>query len=130
MSVLDKLKQSAVIASGNVNVVANKAVEKSKTAVSIANVKISIAKEEDRLKRAYTEIGRLYYRDYNLQIDIDQNEYTPWFEKVAESVNILDRLTNELERLITELHSDTPIRTTDSILEDDADVEAQITTPV
>ena len=71
MSFLDKLKKTAGIAVQVTASAADTAVSKTRTVASIGRVKLAISSEEDKLKKAYTELGRLFYRDYQAQAEAD-----------------------------------------------------------
>ena len=83
MSFLDTLKKTAGAAAQVAAVTADTAVNKTKTMASIGRVKLAISSEEDKLKKAYTELGRLFYRDYEAQAEADMAEYLPWCGKAA-----------------------------------------------
>ena len=90
MSFLDKLKKTAGIAAQVTASAADTAVSKTRIVASIGRVKLAISSEEDKLKKAYTELGRLFYRDYQAQAEADMTEYQ------------IQRLTQELETLKAE----------------------------
>ncbi len=102
MSFLDKLKQTANVAAQVAAATADTAVNKTKTMASIGRVKLAITSEEDKLKKAYTELGRLFYRDYEAQAEADMTEYLPWCGKAADAREQIQRLTEELEKLKAE----------------------------
>lgn len=102
MSFLDKLKKSAETATQTAAVLANNAVKQTKTMASVGRVKLAIASEEDKLKKAYTELGRLFYRDYEAQAEADMEEYLPWCQKAKDCREQIQLLTEELERLKTD----------------------------
>lgn len=114
MSFLDKLKESAGKAVSVAGVVAGKAavtgksvaetaVKQTKTAASVGKVKLAIASEEDKLKKCYTELGRIFYRDYEEQAEAVMEEYQPWCDKAAEAkaqIAVLNQQLNELREEI------------------------------
>ena len=102
MSFLDKLKQTAAAASVAATNAAEVAVKQTKTAAAIGKVKLAIVSEEDKLKKAYTELGRLYYRDHEAQAEAEMEEYLPWIEKAGEAKAEIARLNAELETLKAE----------------------------
>ncbi len=113
MSFFDKLKETAVQVSAVATEVVNKAaaagktaadtaVKQTKTAAAIGKTKLAIASEEDKLKKAYTELGRLFYRDYEVQAETELEEYLPWIDKCAEAKAQIAALTEELEALKAE----------------------------
>lgn len=102
MSFLDTLKKTAGIAVQVTVSAADTAVSKTRTMASIGRVKLAISSEEDKLKKAYTELGRLFYRDYQAQAEADMTEYQPWCDRAADAREQIQRLTKELETLKAE----------------------------
>lgn len=102
MSFLDTLKKTAGIAAQVTASAADTAVSKTRTMASIGRVKLAISSEEDKLKKAYTELGRLFYRDYQAQAEADMTEYQPWCDRAADAREQIQRLTQELEALKAE----------------------------
>lgn len=58
---------------------------KTKKLAEIAKSNLSIYSEEDKIKKAQTELGKLYYRDYVVGEDMDAAEYLPWCQKIDRS---------------------------------------------
>lgn len=102
MSFLDKLKQTAAAATVAASNAAEVAVKQTKTAAAIGKVKLAIAGEEDKLKKAYTELGRLFYRDHEAQAEAEMEEYQPWIDKCNDAKDAIARLSEELETLKAE----------------------------
>ena len=102
MSFLDTLKKTAGMAAQVTASAADTAVSKTRTMASIGRVKLAISSEEDKLKKAYTELGRLFYRDYQAQAEADMTEYQPWCDRAADAREQIQRLTQELETLKAE----------------------------
>ncbi len=102
MSFLDTLKKTAGIAAQVTVSAADTAVSKTRTMASIGRVKLAISSEEDKLKKAYAELGRLFYRDYQAQAKADMTEYQPWCDRAADAREQIQRLTKELETLKAE----------------------------
>jgi hypothetical protein len=119
MSFLDKLKSAAGVAAQTATSAADTAVKQTKTLASIGRVKLAIAGEEDKLKKAYTELGRLFYRDYEAQAEADMEEYLPWVGKASDARAQIQQLTEELEKIKAEAASESK----DDTLDDDIDVE-------
>lgn len=94
MSFWDKLKQQAGTA-------AKTAAQQTKTVASIGRVKLAIASEEDKIKKAYTEVGRLFYRDYEVGVELSMDDYQVWCDKISDAKGQIVLLNEELERLRT-----------------------------
>ncbi len=105
MSFLDKLKEQAGIAAGAVGSVTRTAAKQTKTLAAIARIKLSITSEEEKIKKAYTELGRLFYRDHAAHAEISLREYLPWCDKVSDAKAEIEKLNRELERLHAEAQS-------------------------
>lgn len=101
MSFFDKIKQQAGVAAQAAGSVAQTAVQQTKTLAAVGRVKLAIASEEDKMKKAYTELGKLFYRDYEAQTEAEMTDYEPWCGKVADAKAQIQRLNEELEKLRT-----------------------------
>ena len=64
---------------------AQTAAAKAKELAAVAKANISIYAEEDKVKKAEIELGKLYYRDYAVGEELDSAEYLPWCQKIDES---------------------------------------------
>ena len=60
---------------------AQTAAAKAKELAAVAKANISIYAEEDKVKKAEIELGKLYYRDYAVGEELDTAEYLPWCQK-------------------------------------------------
>lgn len=102
MSLLDKIKYHAGAAAQVAGSAAQTAVQQGKTLASTGRVKLSIAAEEDKLKKAYVELGRLYYRDYEAGNEPASEEYRPWCDKAADAKAQIELLNQELDKIRAE----------------------------
>ena len=62
-----------------------------KSAASVTKSNISILSEQDKLKKAYLELGKLYYRDFITA------EYLPLCDAITEATKNIESLRGELE---------------------------------
>lgn len=76
---------------------AQAAAKKTKMLATIAKANISILAEEDKIKKAQTELGKVYYKDFVLDEEPDQAEYLPLCEKITESLKLIDDLKAQIE---------------------------------
>ncbi|MBP3313186.1 MAG: serine proteinase [Oscillospiraceae bacterium] len=86
----DELKDKAVD-------VAQSAAQKTKELAAIAKAKLSIVAEEDKIRKAQIELGKLYYRDYVLSEEMDSAEYLPWCDKITESKAVIEDLQDMID---------------------------------
>ena len=71
---------------------AQTAAAKAKELAAVAKANISIYAEEDKVKKAEIELGKLYYRDYAVGEEPDTAEYLPWCQKIDESKKTIAEL--------------------------------------
>lgn len=102
MSIFEKFFEQASVVRGAANGVAQNAVKQTKTLASVGRTKIAVATEEDKIKKAYAELGRLFYRDYEAQVEVSMEEYQPWCDKITEAKEQIAKLNEEVERLRAE----------------------------
>lgn len=88
---------------------------KAKQVAAIAKANISIYAEEDKVKKAEQQLGKLYYRDYAVGEEMDTAEYLPWCQKIDESKQLIE----ELRAYIVELKGAQD--EAESVTADDAD---------
>lgn len=81
---------------------AQTAARKTKKLAEIAKANVSIYSEEDKIKKAQQELGKLYYRDYVVGEEMDEAEYLPWCQKIDESKQTIADLRDYIEILKTE----------------------------
>ena len=68
-----------------------------KSAASVTKSNISILTEQDKQKKAYLELGKLYYRDFITGEEPDDAEYLPLCEAITEAAKNIEALRGELE---------------------------------
>lgn len=64
---------------------------------SIAKANLAIRSEEEKIKKAQMELGKLYYKDYIVGEEPDPAEYNPWCEKISESKIAIEDLKIAIE---------------------------------
>lgn len=65
---------------------AQTAARKAKELTVIAKANLAIRAEQDKQRKAYTELGKLYYRDYVTEEEPDEAEYMPLCDKISASL--------------------------------------------
>ena len=80
---------------------AQTAAQKARDLAAIAKAKVSIVAEEDKIRKAQTELGKLYYRDYVLGEDMDSAEYLPWCDRITASRAVIEDLKDLIDEIRT-----------------------------
>ena len=78
--------------------IANKAADKAKSGARIAKLSVEIASEKENLKKAYIEIGKLYY-------DTHKDDPEGFFIQLCDEVGLAQKSIAEKEAEIEELKS-------------------------
>ncbi len=78
---------------------AQAAARKTKQLAEIAKANVSIYSEEDKIKKAQQELGKLYYRDYVVGEELDEAEYLPWCQQIDEAKQTIADLRDYIEEL-------------------------------
>ena len=78
---------------------AQTAVQKAKVLAAIAKTNVSIYAEEDKIRKAEAQLGKLYYRDYAVGEEMDSAEYLPWCQKIDESKKMIEELKDYIDSL-------------------------------
>ena len=73
------------------------AASKTKQLASITKANMDIRVEQDAIKKAQTEIGKLYYKDFIVSELPDEAEYTPLCDQISKSRIIIEELKNFIE---------------------------------
>ena len=76
---------------------AQTAAAKAKELAAVAKANIAIYAEEDKVKKAEIELGKLYYRDYAVGEELDTAEYLPWCQKIDESKKLIAELKDYID---------------------------------
>ena len=81
---------------------AQTAVKKTRQLASVAKANLAIRTEEEKIKKAQIELGKLYYKDYIVGQTTDPAVYTPWSERISESKIAIEDLKIAIEELRNE----------------------------
>ncbi len=93
------LKESLDSLYGIASDAAQAAARKTKQLAEIAKANLSIYAEEDKIKKAQVELGKLYYRDYVLGEEQDEAEYLPWCQKIDGSKQTIADMRDYIDEL-------------------------------
>ena len=98
---------------------AQTATQKAKVLAAVAKANVSIYAEEDKIRKAEAQLGKLYYRDYAVGEEMDTAEYLPWCQKIDESKKAIA----ELKDFIASLREDeAPAETEAAPTDDDFEI--------
>ena len=75
------------------------AAELAKNAAKTAKLNLQIAAEQDKIKKAQLELGKLCHQDYTAGGEGDLAAYLPWHQKIDESAAKIAQMREELRRL-------------------------------
>ena len=98
---------------------AQTATQKAKILAAVAKANVSIYAEEDKIRKAEAQLGKLYYRDYAVGEEMDTAEYLPWCQKIDESKKAIADLKDYIASLRTE---EEPAETEDAPTDDDFEI--------
>ena len=97
---------------------AQTAVKKTRQLASVAKANLAIRTEEEKIKKAQIELGKLYYKDYIVGQAPDPAVYTPWCERISESKIAIEDLKIAIEELRSQGHDDDDEIVTDDYVVD------------
>lgn len=86
--------------------VAQTAAQKTRLVGMIAKNNLTILAEEDKIKKAQTELGKLYYKDFIMEEEPDEAEYLPWCDKITACRKNIESLKAEIEDAKAQLGGD------------------------
>lgn len=120
---LDTIREKATEA-------AQAAARKTKQLAEIAKANVSIYSEEDKIKKAQQELGKLYYRDYVVGEELDEAEYLPLCRQIDEAKQTIADLQDYIAELKAQ-HVDMDTADVVEVAEEDfvETVEAEIVEP-
>lgn len=83
----------------NMEAMKEKAVDAAQTAARAAKLvaiisqkKLLIAREQEKIRRNYTRLGKVYYKDYVTDEEQDEAEYKPLCEEISNSFRYINEL--------------------------------------
>ena len=87
----------------NVEALKDKAVDAAQAAARAAKLvailsqkKLLIAREQEKIRRNYTRLGRIYYKDYVTDEEPDEAEYKPLCEAISNSFRYINDLQDDI----------------------------------
>ena len=91
------LNDSLEALKGMIAEAAQAAARVTRSAASVTKSNISILTEQEKQKKAYLELGKLYYRDFITGEEPDDAEYLPLCDAITEAAKNIDALRADVE---------------------------------
>ncbi len=104
---------------------AQTAAQKARILAAIAKANVSIYSEEDKIRKAERELGKLYYRDYAVGEEMDNAEYLPWCEKIDESKKLIAETKDSIDDLKAGMSGDADVETAAAETEEPAEEQTE-----
>jgi len=87
----------------------------------------AILAEQDKIRRCYTQLGKVYYKDYVTDEEPDDAEYDPLCERISQSFRRINRLRLELEAAKTKLAGEQPEDEAEPVAKPETEPESEAT---
>lgn len=75
---------------------AQSAAKAAKYVALISKKRLAILNEQEKIRRSYTKLGKVYYKDYVTDEEPDDAEYCPLCESISESFRRINELREEI----------------------------------
>ena len=89
MATMDNLKDKASDA-------AQSAAKAAKYVALVSKKRLAILNEQEKIRRNYTKLGKVYYKDYVTDEEPDDAEYAPLCESISDSYRRINELREEI----------------------------------
>lgn len=89
MASMEVLKEKATEA-------AQSAAKTAKYVALVSKKRLAILSEQEKIRRNYTRLGKVYYKDYVTDEEPDEAEYRPVCEEISESYRRINTLRDEI----------------------------------
>lgn len=76
---------------------AQSAAKAAKYVALVSKKRLEILAEQDKIRRNYARLGKVYYKDYVTDEEPDEAEYQPICELITESFRRINRLKAQME---------------------------------
>ena len=77
--------------------IAGNAMDTARYMALISKCRLEILAEQERIRRLYTRLGKVYYKDYVTDEEPDEAEYKPLCEKISASYRRINKLREKIE---------------------------------
>ncbi len=99
MSLKEELSKAVGAFANKVGDVSKKAGAQAKIMTEIAKLNIKISQEEDKIRKAQTELGKLYYNDFEAGLPIEAETYLPLCNEIKASKEAIAAHREAVEEL-------------------------------
>lgn len=89
MANIENLKEKA-------NEAAQGAAKVAKYVAFVSKKRLAIISEQEKIRRAYTKLGKVYYKDYVTDEEPDEAEYKPLCEAITASFSRINDMKEEI----------------------------------
>lgn len=97
MSKVENLKEKAAGAAMN-------AAKTAKHLAFVAKKRMELAVEQEKIRRAYTKLGKIYYKDYVTDEEPDEAEYKPLCDSITDCFCRINAIKDEIEEAKAAYH--------------------------
>ena len=108
------------------NAAAQTAAKAAKYVALASKKRLEIVKEQEKIRRNYAKLGKVYYKDYVTDEEPDEAEYKPLCEAISVSFRRINELREEIAEAKAEYNGDDAVED----VEDEADIFALEEVPV
>ncbi len=81
---------------GKATEAAQSAARAAKYVAIVSKKRLAILNEQEKIRRNYTKLGKVYYKDYVTDEEPDEAEYRPLCEEISESFRRINTLRDEI----------------------------------
>lgn len=96
MATKEQWKDMAAGAAQKATEAAQSAAKAAKYVAFVSKKKLAIAAEQEKIRHAYTRLGKVYYKDYVTDEEPDEAEYAPICDEISESYRKINALKDEI----------------------------------
>ena len=87
---------------------AQEAANKTKQAAQTARINLAISQEQEKIRKAYTELGKLYFEDFQTDKAPEGTDYLLWVGKITAAKARIEALRAQLDPGEPVIHAQTP----------------------
>lgn len=96
MATKEQWKDMAAGAAQKATEAAQSAAKAAKYVAFVSKKKLAIAAEQEKIRRAYGRLGKVYYKDYVTDEEPDQAEYKPICDEISDSYRKINAWKDEI----------------------------------